>query len=70
MRIRTKELMPGDIMATGEVVLRATKFGMFRDVKMHVTLQNPKTGKTRLASWSYWGTIGISILGVREKTLL
>ena len=62
MRINTKDLKPGAIMLTGEIVLVATKSGksyMKSGPKMVVTLRNPKTDKRRLVDWSYYGTIGV-----------
>lgn len=69
MRIITRDLRVGDVMATGEIVTHAAKFGTFGcgNKKLSVFLKNPQTGKTRSALWAYYGTLAIQ--GDDERAL-
>lgn len=61
MRIITRDLKIGDIMATGEVVIDCHKSGAFGcgNKKLWVLLENPITKKVRDAMWNYYGTLAI-----------
>jgi hypothetical protein len=60
MRIVTNRLVVGDVMASGEEVIKTSKFGRAGgSPKLWVTLKNPKTEKIRLADWNYFGTVTI-----------
>jgi len=59
MRKTTDKLVTGDVTMSGEIVVsceKSTGFGQ-RNPKGRVVLLNPKTGKKRVASWNWWGTI-------------
>lgn len=60
MKVNTQKLIRGQVMLSGEIVLSAVQhrgetFNRFP--KMHIKLLNPKTGKTRFASWNLYGTV-------------
>lgn len=56
IRIVTNRLVVGDIMASGEEVIKTS-----HNVKgkLWVTLKNHKTGTNRMADWNYYGTVTI-----------
>jgi len=57
----TSRLVPGDVMASGEIVVscdKSTPFGC-GNPKATVVLSNPKTGKKRLARWNWFGTVSV-----------
>jgi hypothetical protein len=58
MKIMANELTVGTVMASGEIVraVNSQRYGG-RNHTVLVTLLNPKTNKTRLATWAYFGTI-------------
>ena len=61
MRIPTKEIKPGCVMASGEVVLAATasKCGHW----LTVTLKNLRTKKERRADWNFRGDVFVRSKG-------
>lgn len=59
MRKTTANLVPGDIMRSGEIVVsvrKSTPFGQ-TSPKGSIILLNPKTNKKRIASWNWWGDV-------------
>ena len=65
MRIPTKNLKPGTVMMTGEVVLKTEKCSksyMRGGVKMDAVLENPTTKKRRLVSYAYCGTLSVKYI--------
>jgi hypothetical protein len=50
-------LVPGDVVSSGETVINNTKSFGLHGVKSLVTLKNPKTSTTRIATWGYRSTI-------------
>jgi len=63
MRIKTRNLLPGDIMITGEEVISTSRI---EPGKVLVKLK--KRGKFRLTTWNYYGTISVrSINGVTNN---
>ena len=70
MRIATKNLKPGTIMQSGEVVIKANRSGksyMSDGVKMDVVLKNPKTQKSRLAQYAYCGSLSVKSVPMGEE---
>ena len=56
-----KDLKKGDVLQSGEVLTAdAQKLGSFQNKKALVSLRNPKTGRTRVATWGYYSTIFLS----------
>jgi hypothetical protein len=59
MRKTTNKLVPNDVMESGEIVVscrKSTPFGR-GNPKATVILLNTQTGKQRIASWNWWGTV-------------
>jgi hypothetical protein len=57
----TNRLVPGDVMASGEVVVscnKSTPFGQ-GNPKATVILLNTKTGKRRFCTWNWYGTVSV-----------
>lgn len=59
MMKRTRDLKQGDVMQSGEVVVSAYRGKYMGRDRMIVTLDNPKTGKQRIADWNHQGTVAI-----------
>ena len=61
MRVKTKELKAGDVMASGEVVVwtKAGRDYLGKNV-IQVRLQG-KWGQQRTAQWNYGGTVSVSV---------
>ena len=61
MRVKTKELKAGDVMASGEVVVwtKAGRDYLGKNV-MQVRLQG-KGGQQRTSQWNYNGTVSVSV---------
>ena len=59
MKKFARDIVAGDIVASGEVVTSCSKAGKFRNVKAAVFLKNPKTGKIRCAMWGWYSIISM-----------
>lgn len=60
MKKRAFELLAGEVVGSGEVVVNdVVTVGHFQNVKVLVTLRNPKTGKVRVAQWGKYTTIDV-----------
>ncbi len=57
MKKIARDLVVGDVVSSGEIVLKNVKSGHFNNVKCLLTLKNPKTDQVRLATWGYYSTI-------------
>ena len=58
INVVARDLVVGDVVGSGEQVLRIAKIGKFQNVKLFVTLKKPN-GKVRIASWGYFSTITV-----------
>lgn len=58
VKVIARDLVVGDVVGSGEQVLRISKIGKFNNVKLFVTLKHPN-GKVRLACWAYFSVISI-----------
>lgn len=70
MKKTTSKLVAGDVMGSGEIVIsceKSTGFGQ-SNPKGRIVLKNPKTGKTRVASWNWWGTVFLMALAGEGET--
>ena len=61
---RAHELVAGDVVGSGEIVVDSRRVNFHSTsvnmgARLHLSLQNPKTGKIRSANWGYWSTIGV-----------
>ena len=50
-------LVPGDVVSSGEIVTNNIKSLYRGEIRAKVTLRNPKTGTMRVAAWGYYSTI-------------
>ena len=55
MQMKTKDLKPGIVMSSGEIVMSAVQSDCW--VKMVVRLWSPRKQRERTAAWNYNGTV-------------